>query len=171
MEEEKAKTKKEAKVKAHMNMASKLFQIGVIPEYSPFLTEEKEIIVLLTEMGHGNIDEEMLQQLPRLIILAGNGIRDSIQKKLVVTLLSVMSNREEKKRSAAAVCLESLVQFLPADELLKLEQERVIQAEQSTLWTIQEMLSIRLGAERPSPKTTTTACNDSSYSGSCFSYC
>jgi hypothetical protein len=43
VEEEKAATKMEAKVKAHMKMALKLFQIGAIPKYFPLLPEEKKI--------------------------------------------------------------------------------------------------------------------------------
>jgi hypothetical protein len=47
-------------------------------------------------MDYGNIEEETLQELKGIITLAGNKIRDLIQKYIVVTLLSVMSHPEGK---------------------------------------------------------------------------
>jgi hypothetical protein len=61
---------------------------------------------------------------------------EPIRKSILASLQSMLSHPEEKTRSAAAGCLGALFRQLPADELVTLFNNYLIQDDPSLDWTL-----------------------------------
>jgi hypothetical protein len=133
-------------------MAVKLFQAGVIEAYRPLLSEEKECVVLIKLIRtteESPLIETSLQSLQEIINVAGDTFRDSIIKKILATVKSLFGRPERSTRLEAGRCMDSLVRHLPAEDLQALLREASddnIRENQELIWTINEVLSIRLHA-------------------------
>ncbi len=145
---------------AYTNMAIKLFLAGVIEAYSPLSPEEKECVVLIrmirtTEESPSTVTS--LQRLQEFINVAGNTFRSSILHHILTTVKPLLGRRTQRStRLEAGRCMDSLVRHLPAEELVALlrqASEDNIRDHPELIWTINEVLSIRLHAgNQPMPQ-------------------
>ncbi len=133
-------------------MAIKLFLAGVIDAYSPLSPEEKECVVLIkmirTTEDSPSI-ETSLQRLQELINVAGNTFRASILQHILTAVKPLLGRPQRSTRLEAGRCMDSLVRHLPAEELealLRQASDENIRDHPELIWTINEVLSIRLHA-------------------------